>query len=58
MKSYSKNVFCDEIFGKETEDYIGEFSPHRLSLIRFEENSELIFEADEEKSINKNVMSK
>lgn len=39
--------FSDEISGKETTDYIGEYSPHRLSLIRFEEDSDMIFETDE-----------
>ncbi|MBP1570075.1 MAG: hypothetical protein J6J07_06680 [Oscillospiraceae bacterium] len=53
MKERKQFRFSDEIFGKETEDYIGEFSPHRLSLIRFEENSEQIFDADEEKTIIK-----
>ncbi len=47
-----KTLRCsDEICGKETEDYIGEFSPHRLTIIRFEEDSELIFDADEEKVV-------
>ena len=53
MKERKQFRFSDEIFGKETKDYIGEFSPHRLSLIRFEENSEQIFDADEEKNIIK-----
>ena len=53
MKKQQQQCFSDEICGKETEDYIGEFSPHRLSLIRFEENSEQIFDADEEKTIIK-----
>ncbi|MBQ2899829.1 MAG: hypothetical protein IJE28_08795 [Oscillospiraceae bacterium] len=50
MKNNRQNRFSDEIRGKETEDYIGEFSPHRLSVIRFEEDSEAIFDADEEKT--------
>lgn len=45
------NYYCDEICGKEGLDYIGEFSPHRLSVIRFEEDSDYIFDADEEKTI-------
>lgn len=49
-----KSFYCsDEICGKETADYINEFSPHRLSLIRFEEDSEEIFDADEEKTVLK-----
>ena len=44
-----QQCFSDEICGKETEDYIKEFSPKRLSLILFEEDSEKIFDADEEK---------
>lgn len=51
MKNIKQNHFTDEIQGKETEDYIGEFSPHRLSVIRFEEDSETIFDADEEKTV-------
>ncbi len=47
-----KNSFySDDICGKENSDYIGEFSPHRLFLIRYEEDSEKIFDADEEKPI-------
>lgn len=53
MKTSKQFRFSDEIFGKETEDYIGEFSPHRLSLLRFEEESEQIFDANEEKTIIK-----
>lgn len=56
MKNSKDFSFSDEIFGKETMDYIEEFSPHRLSLIRFEENSEKIFEADEENLLVKKVM--
>lgn len=49
-----KKLFCsDEICGKETADYINEFSPHRLFLIRFEEDSGKIFDADEEKTVIK-----
>jgi hypothetical protein len=49
-----KSFYCsDEICGKETADYINEFSPHRLSFIRFEEDSEEIFDADEEKTVLK-----
>lgn len=51
MKIRRTNCYCDEICGKEGLDYIGEFSPHRLSVIRFEEDSESIFDADEEKTI-------
>ncbi len=56
----TKKNFCrsDEICGKETEDYIKEFSPHRLSLIHFEEDSTDIFDADEEKIIDFSVMIK
>ena len=53
MKNLKQFRFSDEIYGKETEDYIGEFSPHRLSFLRFEEESEQIFDADEEKTIIK-----
>ena len=49
-----KSFYCsDEICGKETADYINEFSPHRLSFIRFEEDSEEIFDAEEEKTVLK-----
>jgi hypothetical protein len=49
-----KSFYCsDEICGKETADYINEFSPHRLSIIRFEEDSEEISDADEEKTVVK-----
>lgn len=51
MKSTKFFRYSDEIFGKETEDYIGEFSPHRLSTIRFEEDSDVIFDADEDKIV-------
>ena len=51
MKNKNQNRFSDEIRGKETEDYICEFSPHRLSVICFEEDSEAIFDADEEKAV-------
>lgn len=51
MKTKKVFRFSDEICGKETEDYIGEFSPHRLGFIRFEEDSDEIFDADEEKMI-------
>ncbi len=50
MKNFRK-TFSDDICGKETEDYIGEFSPHRLSFILFEEDSDEIFDADEEKTV-------
>ncbi|MBQ7873589.1 MAG: hypothetical protein IJ306_00295 [Oscillospiraceae bacterium] len=53
MKIKRINYYCDEICGKEGLDYIGEFSPHRLSVIRYEEDSEEIFDADEEKTILK-----
>ena len=49
-------VRTDEICGKENMDYIKEFSPHRLSLIRNEENSEYIFDADEEETVSDCVM--
>ena len=49
MKNAGTKCFSDEICGKEQEDYIGEFSPKRLSFIRYEEDSEKIFEIDEEK---------
>lgn len=49
MKKQQQQCFSDEICGKETEDYIKEFSPKRLSLVLFEEDSEKIFDADEEK---------
>lgn len=58
MKNKRQNRFSDEIRGKETEDYIGEFSPHRLSVLRFEEDSDTIFEADEEKTVPPSVMNK
>lgn len=48
MKNRNNCLFCDEVCGKETSDYIEEFSPHRLSFLRFEEDSEEIFDADEE----------
>ena len=51
MKTITKSFCCDEICGKEKEDYIAEFSPHRLSLVRFEEDSEQIFDANEEKIV-------
>ncbi|MBR3609848.1 MAG: hypothetical protein IKL57_00060 [Oscillospiraceae bacterium] len=54
---YIKKV-NDEICGKEISDYIGEFSPHRLSFIRFEEDSEFIFDADEEKTVSPYVMKR
>lgn len=53
MKNKNKCLFCDEICGKETADYIEEFSPHRLSFIRFEEDSDIIFDADEESPYQK-----
>ncbi|MBQ6876822.1 MAG: hypothetical protein IJO22_00270 [Oscillospiraceae bacterium] len=49
MKNSNKTYFRDDICGKETKDYIGEFSPHRLFVIRFEEDSEKIADLDEEK---------
>lgn len=49
MKTKIKYPCCDEICGKEKEDYIEEFSAHRISVVRFEEDSEQIFDADEEK---------
>ena len=53
MKKQNYFRFSDEICGKETEDYIGEFSPTRLTIPRFFEDSEMIFDLDEEKSIIK-----
>ena len=53
MKKQFKKCFSDEIFGKETENYIEEFSPKRLTFIQFEEDSEKIFDADEEKPFSK-----
>lgn len=46
MKSQS-HIISDDISGKECEDYIEEFCPHRMSLLRFEEDSPIIFDADE-----------
>ena len=57
MKNNRRAFISDEICGKETEDYIKEFSPHRLSIIRFEENSEKIFDSDEEKTFSEKVMN-
>lgn len=51
MKNTNKKHQNDEIYGKECSDYIEEFSPHRLSLLRFWEDSDKIFNADEEKTI-------
>ena len=56
MKNKNKCCFCDEICGKENIDYIEEFSPHRLSFLSFEEDSEEIFDADEEYPCPKKVM--
>ena len=53
MKNNEKKYFFDEICGKETKDYKGEFSPHRLFLLRFPEDSEKIFCCDEEKPLLK-----
>lgn len=53
MKKQFQKCSSDEICGKETEDYIREFSPKRLTLIHFEEDSEKIFDADEEKAFLK-----
>ncbi len=53
MKKQKRFYCSDEICGKETMDYINEFNPHRLSLIHFEEDSEEIFDADEEKTVIK-----
>ena len=57
MKKSRRIYYSDEISGKETMDYIEEFSTHRLSFTRFEENSDKIFDADEEKVFPENVMS-
>ncbi len=51
MKNNSKKYLSDEICGKEAKDYEGEFSPHRLFILRFEEDSEKIFDCDEEKTL-------
>lgn len=58
MKQAKTFCFSDEICGKETEDYIKEFSPHRLSSVKFEEDSPDIFDCDENKIIGFSVMSK
>lgn len=58
MKTRKEFCSSDVIIGKETEDYINEFSPHRLSMIRFQEDSSTIFEANEEKVLECSVMSK
>ena len=52
------NIKNDEICGKESMDYICEFSPHRLSFIRFEEDSDYIFDADENKTVSPYVMKR
>ena len=53
MKKQNYYRFSDEICGKETEDYIEEFSPNRLTIPRFFEDSETIFNIDEEKTFVK-----
>ena len=58
MKNKKLNRCSDEIYGKESEDYINEFSPHRLSVSGFMEDSLTTFDADEEKTIDYSVMSK
>ncbi len=50
MKNSSKHCFSDEISGKESEDYIGEFAPYRLTVIQFDEDSEFILGSDEKKT--------
>ena len=49
----NKNIFRfnDEIRGKESEDYTEEFSPKRLKFPQFFEDSETVFDLDEEKTI-------
>ena len=46
LKKQQQKCFSDEICGKETEDYIKEFSPKRLSLILFEEDLPYDINAD------------
>ena len=53
MKNQNYFRFSDEIYGKEAEDYIGEFSPKRLTLPIIFEDSETIFDLDEEKTFVK-----
>lgn len=53
MKKCSFSAESDEIFGKEEKDYIGEFIPRSLFFIDSEEDSEFIFDADEEKILAK-----
>ena len=53
MKNQNYFRFSDEIYGKETEDYIGEFSPKRLTMPRIFEDSDMIFDLDEEKLFKK-----
>ncbi len=45
------NLYTDDICGKENSDYIGEFSPHRLFIAYLEEDSDKIFDANEEKTL-------
>ena len=52
----NKMIKSDEICGKENMDYIKEFSPHRISFLRFEEDSDFIFDADEEETVSDCVM--
>lgn len=49
MKILKQICISDEIMGKESEDYIGEYSPYRLSVILINENSETVFDISEEK---------
>ena len=51
MKQQKTFRFCDEIQGKECKDYIKEFSPKRLKTPIYFEDSETIFDLDEEKTV-------
>ena len=48
---------CDEICGKETKKYIGEFSPYRLTVIRTEEKSEPSFTTEKKNRLSSAVMT-
>lgn len=47
MKRIKADCFRDEICGRECCDYVREFCPHRLVLLRDGEDSGEIFDADE-----------
>lgn len=51
MKNSNKHHFSDEISGKESEDYTGEFAPYRLTVTEFEESCDFIFDNDENNPI-------